>query len=402
MDQADLLLLQTRQVTGRVHDEHQRHVVGVADADETGGLVRGVRVETTRQLHRLVGDHTDRPAVHTGETGDDVRSEVRQHLEEVLVIEDAGEHVGHVVTGVRVIRDDIEQLGVGLVRFIADRPELRRRFEGRGRQVVEQVTDVGEGVRLIGGDIAEVAALGLHPGTAEVLHVDLLAGDGLDDRGTGDEHGGLFLDADKEVGRRRGVHRAAGTVAQQDGDLRRLAGQRQLTPRDLGVHRQTHHGVLDTGSAGVVDADDRAADTGREVHDLADLVAEGLAHRAAEDGLVVGVDRHGTPVDPAVAGDDAVAVGRFVIAGGPGQGTDLGEGTGVQQLVDTLTRGGVTCGVALGPGAFTARVEGLLGAAPQVRQLLRGGASGSGRVAVGRRTCRVVCRVLSHTHRLPR
>src|SRR5699024_8663009 len=150
-------------------------------------------------------------------------------------------------------------------------------------------------------------------------------GDRLDDLRTGDEHRRLLLHRDEEVSGGRGVHGTTGTVAEQDGDLRRLAGQRQLTPGDLGVHRQGHHRVLDARTTGVADADDRAADTGREAHALAALLAEGFAHRAAVDGLVVGVDRHRTTVDPAVAGDHAVAVGGVLDTGGAAERTDLGE-----------------------------------------------------------------------------
>jgi hypothetical protein len=49
----------------------------------------------------------------------------------------------------------------------------------------------------------------------------------------------------------------------------------------------------------------------REVHHLHDLLAVYLTQGAAEDGEVLREDGHRAALDGAVAGDDAVAVGRF-------------------------------------------------------------------------------------------
>ena len=57
------------------------------------------------------------------------------------------------------------------------------------RQVGDQRLDVLDGVGLVRGQVVRVAGLGVvGPGTAELLHRDVLAGDGLDDVGAGDEH----------------------------------------------------------------------------------------------------------------------------------------------------------------------------------------------------------------------
>src|SRR5262249_12281776 len=64
---------------------------------------------------------------------------------------------------------------------------------------------------------------------------------------------------------------------------------------------------LDARAAGVVDPDQRAAELRGEIHDLADLLREHLAQRAAEDGEVLREDEDLAPEDRAVAGDDGVA-----------------------------------------------------------------------------------------------
>ena len=79
----------------------------------------------------------------------------------------------------------------------------------------------------------------------------------------------------------------------------------------------------------------------------------------------------GAAVDLAVAGDHAVAVGRVFIARRAAEGTDLHEGTFVQQRGYALARGGEACFVALGLGLLGAGVLGLFEAGVQVRELLR-------------------------------
>ena len=105
---------------------------------------------------------------------------------------------------------------------------------------------------------------------------------------------------------------------------------------DFGVHCQGGDGVLDAGAAGVLDADDRAADFDGHVHDFADFAAEGDADGSAVDGFVVGVDGDGASADATVAGDDAVAVGGVGFVGGAAEGSDFDEGAFVEQAVDAL------------------------------------------------------------------
>src|SRR5699024_3071804 len=151
------------------------------------------------------------------------------------------------------------------------------------------------------------------------------------------------------------------------------AGGRVLPLGDLRVVGQRGDGVLDAGATRVVDADDRAADLDCEIHDRADLLAEGLADGAAEHRVVVRGHGHGAGVGGAAACDHAVAVRVVVVAGGLGELAHLDETAGVQQLGDADARRGVAGGVTLGLGPFTARVEGLLVLGPQLRELLRRG-----------------------------
>src|SRR5207302_2848149 len=74
------------------------------------------------------------------------------------------------------------------------------------------------------------------------------------------------------------------------------------------VARERDDAFLDPSAAGVVDPDHGAAVLGRHVHDLADLLGEHLAQRAAEDGEVLAQDEDAAAEDSSVARDDRAAV----------------------------------------------------------------------------------------------
>ena len=247
------------------------------------------------------------------------------------------------------------------------------------RQVAQQRLDVVEGVLLVGAHVVRVAGLGVvGAGAAEVLHRDVLAGDGLDHVGAGDEHVGGAVDHDREVGDRGGVDVPAGARAHDQRDLRDDAGGVHVAAEDLAVQAERDDALLDAGAGALVDADDRAAGLDGEVHHLGDLLAVDLAQGAAEDGEVLGEHAHLAAVDLAVAGDDAVAVGPVLLEAErdrpvPGQLVELDEGALVEEQLDALAGGLAALGVLLLDRLRAARVHRLVEATVQVRQLARGG-----------------------------
>ena len=150
--------------------------------------------------------------------------------------------------------------------------------------------------------------LGVRVGAAQLLHGHVFVRHRLHHVRAGHEHVARAAHHVDEVGDRRRVDRAAGAGAEDRGDLRHDARGERVAQEDVGVAAERDDAFLDARAAGVVEADDRRAVPHREVHDLADLLGVRLGERAAEDGEVLREDVDEPAVDPAVAGDDAVAV----------------------------------------------------------------------------------------------
>ena len=173
---------------------------------------------------------------------------------------------------------------------------------------------------------------------------DRLTGDGLDDVGAGDVHVADLIDHDRHVGERGGVDRTAGRGPHDQRDLRDDAGGGDVEAEDLGEEGDRADAFLDTGAAGVVDADDRAAELERKLLHLDDLASVRFGERPAEDREVVSEDRDGLAFDRAQAADHTVTVGTIVlhpelVVVVAGEFVDLLEGIVIEESVDAFTGG---------------------------------------------------------------
>ena len=107
---------------------------------------------------------------------------------------------------------------------------------------------------------------------------------------------------------------------------------------DLGVAPERDDTFLDAGPARVDDADDRRAGRHRKVHDLQDLLGDGLAQRTTDEREVIGVYVDGPAIDLTPAGHDCFA-GAVVDAPRPHQGVEFIEAAGIKEQVYAFAGG---------------------------------------------------------------
>ena len=308
---------------------------GGGQLHEVGALQRRLGEEDA-----VVGDDGNGHAVHVGEPADEGVAVERLELVEQRAVDDACDHLAHVVGLAGVARDHAQQL----------RCVERRRLGvavdgGRGSRPVEVADDLaGDAQRMlvvVGVVVGNAGDAGVHVGAAQLLGRHVLAGGGLHERRAAQEDGAGAVDDHALVAHGRDVGAAGGGGAHHDGDLGDAAGGHAgLVVEDaaevvavgehLGLERQE-------GAAGVDQVD---AGQGVLLGDLlrAQVLLDGDGVvGAALDGGVVGDDHAGQAGDGADAGDDAGARRLVVVEALAGQGRELEEGgAAVDQALDPL------------------------------------------------------------------
>ena len=109
-DDGIVLLTCSGKESGNIDERHDGNVECVAEADEASALAAAVAIEHACKLLGLVGNDADALTVEAGKADDDVLCEVRLNLEELAVIDDAGNYLIHVVRHVRIVGNDVVQV----------------------------------------------------------------------------------------------------------------------------------------------------------------------------------------------------------------------------------------------------------------------------------------------------
>ncbi|CDE07508.1 predicted acetyl-CoA carboxylase [Prevotella sp. CAG:485] len=301
------------QEAGNVYQRYQRNVEAVAEANEAGCLARSVAVQYTGKHFRLVGNHTYALTVHAGEAHDDVLGIVALYFQELAVVDDGTDNVIHIVRTFGVI-------GNYLVEFVLQTVDRVGAFLQRGLFHIvlgherDEFADELESLfTCLGGEVRNTALAAVNAGAAQFFLAYVLARNGLNNRGAGEEHIADTLGHDGKVGESRAVNSAACTRTEDSANLRNYARCQNVALENLGVACQSVDAFLNTSAARVVQTDYRSAHGHGQIHYLADFLCHGFRQRAAEYGEVLCENIYQTAFNCAVAGYYTIAKGMFLV-----------------------------------------------------------------------------------------
>ena len=197
--------------------------------------------------------------------------------------------------------------------------------------------------------------------SAQLLGANLFGRDRLHHVRAGDEHIRRSAHHEDKVGNGRRIHGAARAGPHHQRQLRDNAGSQHVALKDVGIAAQGGHPLLNTGAAGIIQADDRRADLDGLIHHLAYLAGIGFRQGPSEHGEILAEDEHQAAIDPTVAGNHAIPGNALlfhteIAAAMLDKGVPFLKTPGVQQHVQTLARGELAAFVLpFHPGLAAAR-----------------------------------------------
>ena len=178
-------------------------------------------------------------------------------LEEVAVVDDLADDIADVVSLTAIDGDDVAEGFVGFDNLV--RIDDGWLFGVVLRQEAQELLRDQDGLLVIVGDEVNVTRCAhVSIGTTEFVSGDFFAGHGLDDLGAGDKHVGL-AGLDDEVRQCRRVGGTTSARAGDDRDLRYEPREQHVVVEHAAVSGEGVDALLDTSSAGVVDADEGGA-----------------------------------------------------------------------------------------------------------------------------------------------
>ena len=343
-DDTTVLLGGTGQEAGNIYQGEQRNAEGIAGTDKACSLIGAVDIHAAGHGLGLVGDNTNGAAIEAGKAGNHIGG-IHAHVVHVLAaIGDGLDDIVHIIRLVGIIRDDGIQL-IGNAVGIVTIEDGGSGITEVGGQVAQQTTDLVDAIGIIGGhEVRNAADAVVGHSAAQLFSIDLLAGNGFDNIGAGNEHLAGLIHLEDEIGESGGINGAAGAGAHDGGDLRNNAGGSSIAEEDLAIAFQTVQTFLDAGTAGIIHADYGSADLAGILKDFADLIGLNFAHGAADNGEILGISVDDAAVYLAVAANNTITgeVLLFlakVVAAMDNEGIDLNKGVGIEQGLETLTSG---------------------------------------------------------------
>ena len=150
-DDAQALLLCSRQVAGNVDESDDRDIECVAEANEPGRFVGTIHIEASCQKHRLIGNKSHRSAVQPREAGHQIARPFRLQLEKIFAIDQPADDIAHIVGLLRIPRNEVFHIGDHSIRIV-NGAGSRRSLKSTRRQIRKQLANLQQAVLVVGTD----------------------------------------------------------------------------------------------------------------------------------------------------------------------------------------------------------------------------------------------------------
>ena len=149
-DDAAMFLIDAGQKTRNIDEGYQRDIKGVAETDETRGLIGSIDVQHAGDGRRLIGDNPNGATDDAGETDDNVRGVTGLYFEEITGVDYIGDDFANIVGLLRIGGHEIIQSQIGIDPAIIG--DFRRIFGIIGRKKTEQFLANQHGMLVVLGD----------------------------------------------------------------------------------------------------------------------------------------------------------------------------------------------------------------------------------------------------------
>ena len=280
-DDATVLLHGSRHKARTVYKGDQGDAKGIAEADKSRDLVRGIDVQHAGQPGGLVGNDTYNLTVEPRKAHHGVASKESVHFEKAALwpasawaspVKNARDDLADVVR-VRVFqRNQFVQQRICPIRLVCGW-QARGRSGIVRRQIAKQFPGRCKGLVLISHyKMGDPADGGMCLRAPQCLKVHILAGHRLDHFRPRDEHVADALSHDDKVCEARGIDRTPGTGSQHHTDLGDDPAGLGIAPEELTVARQAPDALLDARANRVIEKDKGSTGTGGQIQDLADFL----------------------------------------------------------------------------------------------------------------------------------
>eukprot|EP00050_Salpingoeca_kvevrii_P012460 m.22726 g.22726 ORF g.22726 m.22726 type:complete len:412 (-) comp4026_c0_seq1:601-1836(-) len=215
-DNTTVLLTSTGEKAGDIDKRDQRNVECITEAHKASALDRGVDIEGTRAVQRLVGNDTHGATTKAAKANDNVLGVRVLDLKKVVLVDNLGDDILHVIGLVRVGGGNrVERLDDAVLGVLG--AHNRGLLAVAGGQKVDELAGASKGLNFVfKGKVGNTRLGRVRLGATKLLLGHHLVGDRLDHIRASDEEKGRVLDHAGKVSHGRRVDGATSARAHDE------------------------------------------------------------------------------------------------------------------------------------------------------------------------------------------